>query len=211
MQFIKALLIKQNEKDLTRLFDVVYENNYWGNGSGSGSDELLCADYVRFLQDFFIKHKISSVTDAGCGDWQFSKNIRFDGMIYRGFDVSSFVIAANSAKYAKENVSFELYDGDFSKLASADLLICKDVLQHLPNAKVHEFIANLPRFKYALITNDIGSYKTNQDILPTEYRNLDLRLAPFNLKCEKVFEIQEGFQSSGTESKSVFLWSNQIA
>lgn len=206
VQFIKSLLLKQSS--LNTLFDVVYETNYWGSGSGSGSDANLCRGYVAFLQEFFKTHHITSVVDAGCGDWQFSKNIDFSGITYQGFDVASFVINANTPLYSKENISFHLYDGDFGKLPSADLLLCKDVLQHLPLAKIEEFIAILPRFKYALITNDIGAHN-NTEILPTQGRTLDLREEPFHLKCSIVFEIQENHPKSwGIESKPVMLWEN---
>ncbi|MFC3868125.1 methyltransferase [Helicobacter equorum] len=190
------------------LFDIVYETNYWGNGSGSGSSETLCQDYVAFLQNFFTTYNITSIVDAGCGDWQFSKNINFNGIKYQGFDVASFVINANTRAYAKENISFELYDGDFNKLPSADLLLCKDVLQHLPIAKIKEFIGILSKFKYALITNDIGK-NNNTEILPTQGRTLDLRQEPFNLECSIVFEINENHPKNwGIESKPVMLWKN---
>lgn len=136
---------------------------------------------------------ISSVVDVGCGDWQFSKNIDFSNIYYTGYDVASFVINANNAKYAKDNITFEHYDGDFSQIKSADLLLCKDVLQHLPTSKIHEFISILPKFKYALITNDnankqIANFE-NKQIAPGQYRPLDLRKAPFNLNLEPVFMI----------------------
>lgn len=182
----------------------------WGNGSGSGSDENLCRDYVAFLQEFFRTHNITSIVDAGCGDWQFSKNIDFSGISYQGFDVASFVIEANNAKYRKDNITFTHYDGDFSKLPSADLLICKDVLQHLPNAKIQEFLTILPRYKFALITNDIGE-NLNTEILPTQWRLLDLSLPPFNLKCQEVFEIKNSHDPSSGIRKITILWENPSA
>lgn len=207
VQFIKSLLLKTNADNLNALFDVVYETNMWGSGSGSGSNENLCKGYVAFLQEFFKAHNITSIVDAGCGDWQFSKNIDFSGITYQGFDVASFVIKANTPLYSTQNITFHHYDGDFNKLPSADLLLCKDVLQHLPIAKIKEFIGILPRYKYALITNDIGK-NNNTEILPTQGRTLDLREEPFYLDCSIVFEIQENHQNWGIESKPVMLWVN---
>ena len=96
-----------------------------------------------------------------------------------------------------------MYDGDFRVLPKADLLLCKDVLIHLPNKKIQEFIDVLPQYKYALITNSIDTFGLNTDILPTEYRGVDLRLAPFSLQCEEVFRIK-----SSIESKITLLWKN---
>lgn len=185
---IYRLLVEANRDNLNLVFNSIYESNFWGYGSGPGSDEKLCENYVKFLQDFFKEKKITSIVDCGCGDWQFSKNIDFSGIDYKGFDVANFVIEKNINQFQKENVSFFLYKGDFNLLPNADLIICKDVLQHLNNGKISEFIANLYRFKFALITNDIGK-DVNNDCLNGGYRSIDLRKAPFNLDLKVVFEI----------------------
>ncbi len=70
------------------------------------------------------------------------------------------------------------------ELSSADLLICKNVLQHLSNAMVARFIRKnlMPgKFRLALITNDVGTGPV-PDISPGQYRRIDLRQPPFNLK-----------------------------
>lgn len=189
LNFIKTMLLKQNAENLNMLFDTVYETNMWGNGSGSGSKEELLRGYVAFVQDFVRTHNIHTIADVGCGDWQFSKNIDWGAASYTGYDVASFVIRQNRERYAKENINFVHYDGDFAQIQSADLLICKDVLQHLPNAKIHDFIAILPKFRYALIANDIGE-RVNADILPTQYRALDLRQPPFCLALDIAYLIK---------------------
>ena len=159
---------------------------------------------MAFLQDFFKQHNIKSIVDCGCGDWQFSKNIDFSGIDYKGFDVANFVIERNNATYKKDNVNFFLYNGDFSLLPSADLLLCKDVLQHLPNAKIQEFIANLHKFKFALITNDIDEI-VNVDTSPDSGRALDLRQEPFNLNLEVVYSI---LRKPIRADMLVMLWAN---
>ena len=201
--FASELLKQSNADNLNAIFNTIYKTNSCGKGSGPGSDAAVCADYVAFLQDFFKRHKIKSIVDCGCGDWQFSQNIDFTGIDYKGFDVANFVIERNLATYKRENVNFALYDGDFRKLPSADLLICKDVLQHLPNAKIQDFISILDRFKFALITNDIGE-NVNADILAGDYRRLDLRQPPFNLNLKIMFN----FLDPHANNKAVMLWEN---
>ena len=207
--FIKQLLIESDKNSLNSVFNTIYKTNAWATGSGPGSDEKLCAGYVAFLQDFFKRHNIKSIVDCGCGDWQFSKNIDFSGIDYKGFDVANFVIMRNNATYKKDNVSFSLYNGDFALLPSADLLICKDVLQHLPNAKIQEFIDNLHKFKFALITNDISGYyadsATNKDIVVGDYRALDLRQKPFSVDCRVVHSI---LRMPNAPDMLVMLWTN---
>ena len=104
------------------------------------------------------------------------------------------------------NINFICYDGDFDKVKDADLLICKDVLQHLDNDKISHFIANLPRFKYALISNDLlDSPSLNVQINTGQYRPLDLRKEPFNLSCEPVFWIK---RMPKEPDICVMLWQN---
>ncbi|KGI56242.1 class I SAM-dependent methyltransferase [Campylobacter sp. MIT 97-5078] len=203
LTFIKILL--QENSNSNSVFNSIYKNNYWGQGSGPGSNEQFCAGYVEFLQDFFKKYYIKSIVDCGCGDWQFSKNINFNGIDYKGFDVASFVVENNSKNYHKENIQFFLYDGDFSTLPSADLIICKDVLQHLPNAKIKEFIANLHKYKFALITNDIAE-NVNGDISLGGYRCLDLRKEPFNLNMQILYTLH---RMPKAPDMPVMLWENK--
>lgn len=160
---------------------------------------------MAFLQDFFRKNNIKSIVDCGCGDWQFSQNINFEGIDYKGFDVASFVVENNIKNFQKEHINFFLYDGDFNALPEADLIICKDVLQHLPNAKVKEFIANLHKYKFALITNDIGE-KFNYDISLGGYRCLDLRQPPFKLEAKIVHTIK---RMPKAPDMPVMLWENK--
>ncbi len=75
----------------------------------------------------------------------------------------------------------------------------------LPNDKIKEFLKILPRFKYALITNDINE-RVNENILASGYRALDLTKPPFNLKATKVFSID---RMPSMPDIWVMLWVNE--
>lgn len=169
-------------------FDEIYARNEWVYGSGEGSLARYNKRYVSFLQRFIADQKIKSVVDMGCGDWQFSRYINWGAATYRGFDVASAVIARNQAEFTAKNVSFHLYSGNPAELPEADLLIAKDVLQHLPNAVVFDFLAALPKYRHALITNcgNPRADTVNCDIEAGAYRHLDLRKPPFNLQAAEV-------------------------
>ena len=209
LNFIKTLLLEAHKDNLNYLFDSVYKSDIWVGGSGPGSDPELCKNYIAFLQEFFKENNIQSIVDCGCGDWQFSQYMDFSGIDYQGFDVAAFVVSQNNARFQKENVHFHLYDGDFLQLPAADLLICKDVLQHLDNQRIQTFIRQLPRFKFAILTNDICDPTNpllNADITSGSYRPLDLRKAPFSLDLKIVLQIDDGL-SNGYD-KTVMLWVN---
>ncbi|MDB5876153.1 MAG: class SAM-dependent methyltransferase [Ramlibacter sp.] len=169
-------------------FDAIYAANEWKHGSGEGSLPKNSVEYMSFLQTFLAERQIKSVVDMGSGDWQFSKHLDWTSIRYIGFDVAATVIARNQELYSKDNVTFCHYSGEPAELPSADLLIAKDVLQHLPNAGVTSFLQNLERFKYVLVTNCINPHgKTmNHDIDLGGFRYLDIRLPPFDIKATEV-------------------------
>lgn len=89
-------------------------------------------EYRYFLERFFCFYGISSVVDFGCADWQFSKFIPWGEIAYTGYDIVPSIIAENE-KYCSDTIKFQIVSEDLEELRAADLLIMKDVLQHLPN------------------------------------------------------------------------------
>ena len=195
-----------DKDNLGKQFDAIYSVNRWGYGSGDGSLPQVTVGYRKFLQDFIAQHEIKTIADVGCGDWQFSRLMDFSQVQYTGYDVASVVIEQNTKLYQKDNIKFVLYDGDFEQVGPADLLICKDVLQHLPNSYIHNFLKILPKFKYALITNaidDLNSNNNNVDLpVAGGFRAVDLRCEPFNLPAQLVYDFNLG---TGTAFHKVTL------
>jgi hypothetical protein len=68
----KNKVIPMNKTQYTDEFIKIYNTNYWGNGSGSGSYIKNTIEYNKYIIDFIKKNKINSITDIGCGDWQSS-------------------------------------------------------------------------------------------------------------------------------------------
>lgn len=175
------------QSPLTKTFNRIYSEGVWGRDvggkgtSGSGSTLEITREYRAYLEDFIRKHRVRSIVDAGCGDWSFSSAIDWGGASYLGVDIASDVIEANRSKHQKRGVTFQV--GDITaELPPADLLISKDVLQHLPDALVHKFITNnlkKGKYKWVLLTNDRGI--GNTDIVPGGYRAIDLSAPPFEV------------------------------
>lgn len=189
-------IIEDSKKDLNFIFNTIYRENIWGNGSGPGSDPEILKDYISFLDNFIKENNITSISDIGCGDWQYMKFINLDGINYTGYDVSSDIIDANSKNFSSENIHFIHYDGDFSKIKSTELAICKEVLQHLSNENIFNFIENMKKFKYIIIGNTFKNSNTiNKDISSGACRTLDLRLAPFNIEAEHILTIDRSSQN----------------
>ena len=136
-----------NQQLLTNTFNRIYAEGTWGKDvagkgtSGTGSTLEITRGYRAYIEEFIRTHHVKSVVDAGCGDWGFSSEIDWGQASYLGVDIASDVIAAVRSKHEKGNIKFQV--GDITaELPAAELLISKDVLQHLSNSLVHKFIRN---------------------------------------------------------------------
>jgi SAM-dependent methyltransferase len=209
----------------TEAFRTIYCTHAWPgqSKSGAGSDPGLTRRYRRFLADFFRRRGIRSVVDLGCGDWTSTRLIDWSGIDYLGLDVVPEAVEDNRERYGRPGIRFAVMDlaGD-EDLPSADLAICKEVLQHLPNAAVERVIAKLGSFKMAILVNDsqgnyVGNWGTlwrgrpflgtNEDIALGGYRPLKLREAPFNLDAQVMMRYRCGY-GEHQWTKEVLLWTN---
>ena len=192
-------------------FNEIYHRGIWGfnddgvGSSGSGSSFEATKSYRKFLEQFIKDKKIKSVVDAGAGDWEFSKHIDWGDADYLGVDIASDVVERVARKYSSKKVQFVV--GDVAEsLPAADLLICKDVLQHMSLEANKNFTVNNLRpgkYKWAIITNDIlrDDSLNNRDIEDGRYTTIDLRKEPFNLKGIKELPIRFG----NSKRKRAFL------
>jgi hypothetical protein len=165
------------------VFDDIYKGDAWGFGSGHGSLPSVTKTYRKFIEDFIRENDIKKVVDYGCGDWQFSRLINWGEATYTGLDIVDSVVQRNTTNYGSDSISFQTIKPGESKLPKGDLLISKDVLQHLAEAEIQAFIRDvLPRYKFALITNCVIPVETlNASIVSGEFRPLDLRKKPFGV------------------------------
>lgn len=174
------------------VFSKIYKEDMWHGGSGAGSEIENVKEYVDILQKYIDKPEIETVLDLGCGDWQFSKFLNLSSVSYLGVDVVESVIEFNSNSYSASNIEFISRDITTYEVPKADLIICKDVLQHLCNKDVIEILIKIIKSsKFSLITNDFTSGDSvNKDINNGNYRCLDLSLSPFNLDVLTVVEFE---------------------
>lgn len=192
------------EPTYEEIFTKIYQSGFWNEKgfSLSGAEIKFNRGYVAFLQGFMQQNHIRKVVDLGCGDWQFSQYIDWSGIEYIGYDIVKCVIDRNQKKFSHPSIIFIHADGLDMELPEADLLICKDVLQHLSNVDILKFLSQIYKFKHCLITNDVDhtTMSSNNPEIPCgDYRPLDLTQPPFNLSGEKMFT----FRAAGLSIKQV--------
>ncbi|HLL22573.1 MAG TPA: class I SAM-dependent methyltransferase [Kofleriaceae bacterium] len=209
---LAARVVEHDTAKTRAAFDGLYARGLWGKTaegrgtSGTGSTLSATLLYRTFLQQFLTDKRITSVVDAGCGDWEFSQTINWTGIEYRGFDIVPAVIERNIERFTAPNIQF--FEADIVKtdLPRADLLISKHVLQHLPDVSVHEFLEQIDKYPHVLLIN--GVHRTtlsanNADIGPGGYRYLDITKAPFNVKGDKVLTYRD---DAGSMHQVVYIF-----
>jgi SAM-dependent methyltransferase len=156
-----------------------------GLGSGPGSTPDYTAGYRAVLEDFLRANTIRSVIDVGCGDWQFSQLIDWQEADYIGYEVVPTLVEENRQRFARPNVRFLDMPEDYDDIATADLALCKDVLQHLSLAHAEQLLSVLERrAKYVLITNCVHTDgDLNGEIEDGYWRPLDISLPPFSRRA----------------------------
>lgn len=184
-------------------FSKIYSTGKWGIGSGPGSYKENTVEYRAFLQNYILENNVQSIIDVGCGDWQIFKLLNLDQVIYTGYDCVSDVIKTNSELYASPNIWFECLDlTTCANRLEADLIIVKDVFQHLSFKNIFK-IWSIIKNNTVLLVND-SIEKENKDIQDGGYRELNLEKEPFNLD-PPLFVYSVKNSSHSIKHKSVHL------
>jgi len=202
-------------------FSRIYNHAEWGTEarSGLGSKEATTREFRVFLEAFLQDHGITSIVDAGCGHWPtgYQRLMNWQGVHYHGIDIVPYVVNENQAHFANTRV---LEDRGLASakcdigsacgvLPCADLLLVKDVLMHLPNAAVLEFLQNSinvqpSRYRMVmLVQNSIPASMPVRQMVDIEAGQLlpfNISGPPFNADFADIFHWQSD------EPKVVQLW-----
>lgn len=180
------------------------ENQYGRATSGPGSSIEQGLPFVKYMQNILDTHDIQSVVDLGCGDWVLAREVNWGERDYIGIDVVESLVQTNQELYGSDTIHFLKLDAGLESIPMGDLLVCKDVLMHLPNANVFHILAESKKFKYCLFINDFNPRsRINTDIPTFGFRCLDLTQPPFNLT-----PLHVNYYISGNAIKQVLLIKN---
>lgn len=148
-----------------KYFAAVYETNFW-NGknsrSGTGSEGIFADQKKKLIVELIDKKATRSLLDLGCGDFYWMKDIANLVDKYHGVDVVENVIIENQQRYSTQNISFQCLDLSQAsaqanlKQQTYDLVICFDVIGHMLNEEVDnflDFVVHKLKTKYFLVTN----------------------------------------------------------
>jgi len=153
--------------DHENTFKKIYLNKTWGSKkkylfySGDGShNEKIIKPYIKKIVLELKKIKNPILIDAGCGDFNIGKYfINYAKKIY-AYDIFEELIKHNKKKYNYRNLVFKKKNIVTDNFPISDVFILRQVLQHLSNKDIQNFLKKLKkRTRYLIITEHIPSTK----------------------------------------------------
>lgn len=198
-------------KPLESAFTYIYANNQWGHEetvSGHGSSLGKTVTIRSELPKIISQYHIGSIFDAPCGDYNWMKLVDLTGIKYTGGDIVKALIKSNKRKYGSEDKAFKFINVVTTTAPKVDLILCRDLLIHLPLDDCLKAILGFldSESKYILITT-YNNNEANEDISPGAWRPVNLQIAPFNFP-EPIQLIDDG-DSDPTQQdygKCLGLW-----
>jgi hypothetical protein len=209
---------KYENKNLSDIFKNIYLKKEWGDPtelgidnnhiffSGTGSYSQASSDYIEFIVSYVKSNKIKRIVDLGCGDFNIGKHItqRLPNVFYWGVDIFDEIINYNKLHFSSDYIQFSKIDTTKELVPEGDLLLIREVFQHLSNDSISKVInLQLNNFEKVLITE---CYPPNEYV---KSYNLDkpdgasyrcdygsavfLDKPPFNLQISKVLSCPHAY------------------
>lgn len=154
---------------------------------GLGSTLRMTDAIRRAIPAMLSDFGVTSLLDAPCGDFNWMAETDISGIDYIGADYSADRIKSAQAKTslagcAPRSRTFIECDLISGPLPTADAMLCRDFLQHLPNADVLRVLGNIRHSTTEWLLVTTFSNETNQDIVRRGgFRPLNLERQPFSL------------------------------
>lgn len=158
-------------------FSKVYKDGIWSGTlpddstfhSGEGSrDATVIAPYVLAVTGHLTDLGPDvTVADIGCGDFNVGRQIAPSAGRYCAFDIVPELIDHLKETEATDRLTFHVLDLAEDPLPKADVILVRQVLQHLSNADIATFAAKVPAIcKNLIVTEHLPSspdFKPNME------------------------------------------------
>ena len=209
----RALLARLSRPTHADVFTTIYRSAGWGKdlatASGPGSTLEQTAVIRDALPTLLTQLGAQSLLDVPCGDLFWMKECDLGSIDYIGMDVVPAMVADNTKQFGTPRRTFVVGDIVRDDLPSADVILCRDCLVHLPFEDALAALQNLRRSgsKYLLITT-FTDRTSNRDIQSVgEWRPLNLEQGPFFLPTPLQIINEECPAADGKYAdKSLGLW-----
>lgn len=188
---------------------------------GKGSFLKNTGGVRHFLESVIKEYQIKSILDVGCGDWNwigYAVPVPDQALTYVGLDFDAGFIRYNNRKFGRErskqhkhNISFYLWDVRKDvipdKFHQFDLIICRDLMLHLPTEVNLKLLREFDKVGKYLIASNHGDTPKNIELPAGKYRRtcrpsrrIYLEFRPYNLP------LSIGEANDGGDFRYVDLW-----
>jgi Methyltransferase domain len=194
------------------LFGTIYRQKHWGgddhdfySGSGSYTPEVL-EPFVTAVRAYLATFPMPPVVvDLGCGDFAVGSRLLDLAQHYCACDVVPELIARNRRLFASANLSFHVIDGVADPLPQGNIVIVKQVLQHLRNDQISSIVRKLSQYPKWIISEHLplGEFVPNRDKLASGYARLHLNSGivlteePFRIEPKATEVLCEALEGGG--------------
>lgn len=202
--------------DTQKTFEKIYRQKIWGRDaagkplSGAGSHDAKIVDpYVTAVKEVLASAQGDlTLVDLGCGDFNVGSHFVRDAKQIIACDISNVILENNQKGYNFSNVIFRHLNIISDELPKGDIACLRQVLQHLSNESIAEFVTRLNKTKpydNLIVTEHLpagNDFEANIN-KPTGpgtrvplKSGVDLSLPPFNLEFVNkrvLLEIDERF------------------
>ncbi len=192
-----------------RRFTEHYARNYWrdresrsGRGSRLAETEAIRAALPTLCRQLGVR----SLLDVPCGDFNWMHHVALGGASYTGADIVTALAEANQRRYGQPGRCFVAMDLVRAAPGRFDLILCRDLMGHLPDRDVARCLRNLRRSGSTwLLATTFSGRRRNEDLEGRDWRPVNLQLPPFALPPPAAL-ISEDCPEPGYEDKSLGLW-----
>ena len=189
----------QSSRTRADRFKKVYAQNLWQSGesrSGKGSEKVNAAADARFILSV-VRKRFSggvgranvTIIDAPCGDMNWMPDLLIQlekefSITYHGYDIVADLVKAHHSRFStRRNWHFWNMDVVDATPKSGDILISRDLLNHLPLADAQRVLSNIKatHTPTLIISNnrDVAFNRQLKDMGGGSHK-LNLELPPFN-------------------------------
>ena len=223
-----SMIVSRRSRLLSKLssaqaFDKIYKRGFWKQGhslSGLGSEGKWADDYCTFVGNYIRENGVQKIVDAGCGD--FSVGERLLPLVKEcvALDISRFVIEQNRLAFnAQDKVTFQVFDITKDAIPACDLLLVRQVLQHLSNEQIECVLLNIEASsaRKVLITEHamcapyrkIMNSKLGMHYVGTRVSSgsgVDIGLPPFSRSRTILKQLQPGMENRANPNSALFIY-----
>lgn len=190
--------------DNLKVFQEIYSGNVWGcdlnsdelcSGGGSHDSDVI-NPYIKNVNTFLNSFKFQPVVvDLGCGDFNVGAQIYNSSRRYFACDVVPEIIEQNKKKFTSSKVKFLNVDITNDPLPAGDVVILRQVLQHLSNSDISKVLNQILRkYRYLILTEHLPNLffvpnmdkDTGSEIRLNFRSGVVLTKPPFNVEPNKL-------------------------